>query len=184
MARGLLQVLGMVLARANGQADVSWVSDSLALGGRIESEAVVHLAERLGISRVVDLRVEDRDDEALFRTHGIEVLHLPTRDNCAVSQTMLWHGVRRINQQLQAGRRVYVHCQVGVGRSALLVLCVLVSGGESPTEAMRRLKTARSKVSPNVEQLEALLQWSNDWRAQSGGAAFDDTVEDLAAIAY
>ena len=55
--------------------------------------------------------------------------------------------------RLDAGSRVYIHCEHGVGRSALLALCVLVSRGDPPLGALERAKSARWQVSPSPEQL-------------------------------
>ena len=55
--------------------------------------------------------------------------------------------------------RVLVHCEYGIGRSALLALCVLAATGVPPLEALSRLKQARWKVSPSPEQLEGFREW-------------------------
>ena len=67
------------VATAIAALDLSWVLPNLAVGGRLPVEAAEHLSRKLGIRRVVDLRVEDRDDEQLLEEHGIELLHLPTQ---------------------------------------------------------------------------------------------------------
>src|SRR5215831_18692686 len=147
--------------------DVSWVDPSLAIGGRL-SRAIDRYANELGIRRIVDLRIEDKDDEEQLRLYGIELLHLPTDDMCAVAQPMLDDGVTWVNDQIARGERVLVHCEHGVGRSALLLTCVLVSRGDTPREALVRAKRARSRVCPSPDQLEALLTWSSRHRAARG----------------
>jgi hypothetical protein len=113
------------------------------------------LARELGISRVVDVRGECCDDEEILRRHGVLLLSLPTQDRCAVSQEMLDRGVAWVRTQLDAGHRVHIHCEYGIGRSALLALCVLVSQGHDPLQVLRKVKSARWKVSPSPEQLGA-----------------------------
>lgn len=56
--------------------DLSWVLPELAMGGRLRVDEAEYLAKQLGIRRVVDLRVDDKDDETALRRHGIELLHL------------------------------------------------------------------------------------------------------------
>lgn len=164
--------------------NLSWVTSELAVGGSYPSSAAEHLARVLGIGCVVDLRVERCDDERVLREHGIELLHLPTWDTCAVSLSMLDEGVAWVNRKLEEGRKVYVHCEHGIGRSALLVLCVLVSRGAPPLEALTRAKDARSRVSPSPEQLEAYREWIERWTRREGVPLAVPTFDELAAIAY
>jgi len=166
------------------QLNLTWITEQLAVGGRYPMEAAAHLAEALGIRRVVDVRVEEVDDEAVLRTHGIELLHLPTVDMRAISVPMLHDGVAWVNAQLDGGHRVYIHCEHGIGRSALLSLCVLVSRGMAPLEALERAKTARPVVSPSPEQLGAFLSWMREWRAGREARWEEPSLEALMIIAY
>ncbi len=160
--------------------DLDWVTPQLAVGGRYPIQAAERLARELGIGHVVDLRVEECDDERVLCEHGIELLHLPTVDVTAVSQPMLDVGVEWVSRRLDRGRKVYVHCQHGIGRSALLVLCVLVARGARPLDAMAAAKRARRKVSPCPEQIEAFRAWVARRHADLELPSFDE----LASIAY
>src|SRR5687768_13202648 len=100
--------------------NLSWITSRLAVGGRFPMQAAFELAERLRIRHVVDLRIEDKDDEQILQAHGMRLLHLPTEDACAISAELIDHGVAWVNAQLDAGNAVYIHCEHGVGRSALL----------------------------------------------------------------
>ena len=93
--------------------DISWVLPQLALGGRLCTAAATHMVRRFGVRRIVDLRLEDKDDEVFLRGCGVELLRLPTQDTCAASAKMLDEGVHWVNQQLAAGEAVYVHCEHG-----------------------------------------------------------------------
>jgi len=166
------------------ELNLSWITPTLAVGGRYPMEAAAHLAEGLGIRRVVDVRVEEVDDEAVLRMHGILLLHLPTLDMCAVSQPMLRDGVAWVNQQLDEGHRVLIHCAHGIGRSALLSLCVLVSRGLAPLDALETAKSARPVVSPSPQQLGAFVEWMASWREGRPLAWSMPTMEQLMTIAY
>jgi Dual specificity phosphatase, catalytic domain len=163
--------------------DLDWVTPHLAVGGRFPIDAAEHLARKLGVRHVVDLRVEACDDDKVLREQGIELLHLPTRDTCGVSVPMLDEGVAWVGEKLDRGLSVYVHCEHGVGRSALLALCVLVARGDSPLQALARAKGARRKVSPSLEQLHAFRVWLSLRRARTGEDIEIPSVEDLAWIA-
>lgn len=164
--------------------DLSWITPRLAVGGSYPASAAEHLARALDIRHVVDLRVETCDDAVALEEHGIELLHLPTEDTCAVSLPMLDEGVAWVAARLARGGRVLVHCQHGIGRSALLALCVLVERGDEPLAALARAKQARSKVSPSPSQLEAFRAWLEARRIRSGGGPAVPGFDELAEIAY
>ena len=161
-----------------------WVDEWLAVGGSFPMEAAEQLARREGIGAVVDLRVERCDDEAVLRVHGVEFLHLPTKDCCAVAPRMLDDGVTWARGHLDAGRRVLIHCEHGIGRSALLGLCTLVAGGVAPLDAMNRLKTARPVAAPGAEQIEAFRSWVLGWKQQIGARWEVPSFDALAWVSY
>jgi hypothetical protein len=158
--------------------DLDWVEPQLAVGGRFPMEAAAQLVREQGVTRVVDVRRECCDDEEVLRRHGVVLLSLPTDDRCAVAQQMLDDGVCWVTAQLAAGHRVYIHCEYGIGRSALLALCVLAERGYPPLRALALLKKARWKVSPSPEQLSAFRAWIE----RHGGVA--PPLEALFEIAY
>jgi protein-tyrosine phosphatase len=142
-----------------GHFNLSWITPELAVGGSFAIERAEALARDFGVSAVVDLRAEACDDEAVLRRCGVTLLHLPTEDHCAVSKPMLAEGVAFVRARLDTGERVLVHCEHGIGRSALLALCVLVDGGLRPLDALRRAKDARELLSPSSAQYEAWAAW-------------------------
>jgi protein-tyrosine phosphatase len=147
-------------------------------------EAAARLAREHGITRIVDVRVEACDDRAILRRHGIELLHLPTQDTCAISQAMLREGVAFTCDALDAGHSVLVHCQWGIGRSAFLALCVLVARGDPPLVALRRAKDARPVVSPSPEQLQAFLEFADALRLERDAPWDVPDFDAVAGIAY
>jgi len=164
--------------------DLTFVLPDLAVGASFPMEAVPRLLREHRIERVVDLREEGRDDEALLRGHGVRFLHLPTEDCCAISPQHIREGVAFTVEGLARGERVFIHCQYGIGRSALLALCVLVARGEPPVEALVRLKNARPEISPSPEQLCAFVEYCRGLRAERGLNWPVPSLERLGAIAW
>lgn len=162
----------------------TWILPNLAMGGARAVESAEILALHHGIRHIVDVRLEATDNEEELRRHGMTLLHLPTEDLCAISLEMLDDGVAWVRRHLDRGDKVFIHCQWGIGRSALLTCCVLVSMGESPAESLRLAKRNRPIVSPSPEQLHALLAWSESYRARRGEPPPRETWNDLAEIAY
>jgi predicted protein tyrosine phosphatase len=164
--------------------DLHFVAPGLAVGSSFPMEGAARLAAEHGIGRVVDVRVERCDDEAVLKLHGIRLLHLPTHDTRAISQTRLAHGVAFVSEGLDGGERVLIHCQYGIGRSALLACCVLVARGTPPLAALEAAKRARPVVSPSPEQLLALAKFAARHKAEHGTSWEVPGVDELGAIAW
>ena len=139
--------------------DFHWVTPALALGGSIPAGAEAALVACHRIGAVVDLRAEARDDAAAMARAGIDFLHLPTPDHHTPTLADIDRGVRFARDRLARDRRVLIHCEHGIGRSALLVLCVLVDAGVEPLDALKQAKDAREKVSPSPMQYQGWAAW-------------------------
>src|SRR5689334_2903626 len=65
--------------KRRAQLDLSWITDTFAIGGSFAPNQTEALSEHR-LAAVVDVRSEACDDEALLAKYGIELLHLPTFD--------------------------------------------------------------------------------------------------------
>jgi protein-tyrosine phosphatase len=59
---------------------------------------------------------------------------------------------------LRSGTNVVIHCRIGIGRSAVVAGCVLVSLGASVGEAFERIGAARGQVVPDTEEQRVWLE--------------------------
>ena len=139
--------------------DFHWLTEHVAVGGCFPVERTAELADRHGIRAIVDLRAESCDDKASLATAGIALLHLPTPDLEAASCDHLERGVRFVAERVERKEKVLIHCQHGIGRSALLALCVLVDQGWKPLDALLHAKGRREAVSPSLSQFEGWTAW-------------------------
>ena len=146
--------------------EFTWITTDLAVGGAFPVGQARVLAREHGVGAIIDLRSEACDDIEELSVCGVEFLHLPTPDMIGVSQPMLDCGVDFARQCAARGRRLLVHCQHGIGRSATLVLCILVDRGIEPLQALLLAKTARAKVSPSRSQYDAWVDWTLRQRPQ------------------
>jgi hypothetical protein len=158
--------------------DLDWLTDKLAVGGCFPIERARELAGDHDVRAVIDLREEDCDEVGRLRAAGIDFLHLPTPDLEPASAEMLERGVRFAREHIDRGNKVLIHCQHGIGRSALLSLCVLVEQGWEPLDALLHAKDAREVVSPSYAQYRG---WAN-WLRSRGKAAPD--YHSFGCIAY
>ena len=158
-------------------SDFHWLTEHLAVGGCFPPGQTGELAAQ-GIHAVIDLREEDCDDEERLSAAGIAFLHLPTTDQMAPDQATLERGVQFAKTHIDRGGRVLIHCAAGVGRSAILALCVLVELGFEPLDALTHSKDCREAVSPSLDQYRG---WAS-WLTKRGKAA--PTYHEFGCIAY
>jgi predicted protein tyrosine phosphatase len=137
----------------------SWITADLAVGGCFPASEAAVLATRHGLGAVIDAREEACDDAAALQACGLRFLHLPTLDMHGVSQAMLDLGVRFARDAAADGLRTLVHCQHGIGRSAIVALCILVDRGHPPLEALAIAKEKRPFLSPSEAQFRAWSTW-------------------------
>jgi predicted protein tyrosine phosphatase len=161
-----------------------WVGADLAVGGAFPRAGAQTLAAVHGVGAVVDLRAEDRDDDEALAALGIAFLHLPTEDRDGVALPMLDRGVAFAAEMAGQGRRVLIHCENGVGRSANLALCVLADRGYAPMAALRLLKDRRALVSPSRAQFESWREWLGRRPARGDAPATLPDWEGFMRIAY
>lgn len=69
---------------------------------------------------------------------------------------------------LDAGRRIYLHCRGGVGRTGTVVGCYLVRHGMSGTQALDQIAawwrtTAKRNFYPQSPQTEAQIAFVRNW---------------------
>jgi hypothetical protein len=141
--------------------DLSWITPDLAVGGRVREGDIPKL-QRVGITRVVDVRQEHRDNEAALNAHDIQLLYLPTPDTYPLTVADLQRGAQWINAQRQTHQRVLIHCEHGVGRSVLLTAAALVCEGYTPHDAFALIGNKRWQASPNRRQVLRLTDFAKD----------------------
>ncbi|HLI70975.1 MAG TPA: dual specificity protein phosphatase [Ktedonobacteraceae bacterium] len=147
------------------QLNMNWVTEHLAVGGRVHPEDIPALA-KAGVTHVIDTRAEYRDDaEALAKEH-IELLYLPTRDTQPLSVDQLMAGAKWATDRVKQGGRILIHCEHGVGRSALLTCAVLVYGGMSAHDALKLVQKKRWQAAPNAGQVQRLREFEAAMLAQ------------------
>jgi atypical dual specificity phosphatase len=135
------------------------VADGVLLGAMPLSKDFDALVQRK-VRGIVNMCDEFDGHMALYATHGVEQLHLPTIDHREPSVADLTRAVAFIQTHLQAGNAVLVHCRAGIGRSAAVVFCWLVRhGGYSPEAAQRHLLECRPRVRRGLLRQPRVLEY-------------------------
>ena len=137
---------------------MAWVTDDLAVSGSLHPRHFGHLSS-LGVTAVVDMRLEGKDDADLLARHGIDLLHVPVRNTHPATQEQLRQGTRWVLEQLQGGGKALVHCKDGIGRSVSLAACVLMSQGRDLDEALAMIRSVRWGVALRRRQMDSLREF-------------------------
>lgn len=176
--RGIARILEYTTKLNRQSLNLSRITDQLVVGGGIPRRAYPRL-KAMGVTAVIDLREEAKDDEEALRKLGIELLHLPATDRFAASQDQLRTGAAWALERLEQGGQVYAHCKHGVGRGPLMGLAIMVAQGHTSSSALRLLRSKRWQAAPNDRQLAALLEFERAWTGRA--RPLDPTAPDRAA---
>jgi protein tyrosine phosphatase (PTP) superfamily phosphohydrolase (DUF442 family) len=169
--RGIARILEYSTRLHRRSLNVSRISDQLVVGGSVPARAYGRL-KSMGITAVIDLREEAKDDEAALAKLGLELLYLPATDRFAASQDQLRAGVEWAMERIERGGQVYAHCKHGVGRGPLMGLAILIAQGQTSSTALRLLRSKRWQAAPNDRQLAALLEFEMAWRGRRAPTAW------------
>jgi protein-tyrosine phosphatase len=161
--RGVARVLEYTTRFRGKRLNLSRITDQLVVGGTIPTRAYPVL-KAMGVTAVIDLREEARDDEVALERLGIELLYLPAPDRYAPDQHQLRRGVEWARERIEQGGQVYAHCKHGVGRGPLMGLAIMVAGGMQPGEALRLMRSRRWQAAPNDRQLAAIVEFAKRLR--------------------
>ena len=163
--RNVLVIVTRRLPRLGSRPTLAWITPSLAQGPRFTSAQVSALA-RSGVSSVLDVRKEARDDEALLAQYGLRSCHVPMTDRAPPTQRQLKRAVEWVMAELADDRKVFVHCHSGVGRSVLVACAVLVRMGYSLPQAYEAVRRKRPEAVISDEQVEALRRYADSLSAR------------------
>ena len=138
--------------------NMSWVNDSLAVGGRVRPEDI-HALGLSGVTDVIDTRSEYHDDEEALAKEHIQLLYLPTPDTYPLTVEQLTEGAKWASEHIKDGGRVLIHCEHGVGRSVLLTCATLMYDGMTAREALDLVQQKRWQAAPNERQVARLKEF-------------------------
>jgi ADP-ribosylglycohydrolase len=172
-----------------------WVIPGRFLAGeypgisRLEPAGRVPLLFDSGITSFIDLTAEgelppyhlELDRRVVYRRFPIVDHGLPG------SPEVMDEIVAAIDADLAAGRRVYLHCRAGIGRTGMAVGCYLIHKGLDGPAALDKLqelwqRSARSKTWPSVPETEAQIRYLSEWVAPRARAAAAPTNRHESAL--
>lgn len=93
-----------------------------------------------------------KDEADCCRHCGIEFLSFPIEDRSVPTNPSFDTFLRNVNEHLTKGERVAVHCRAGIGRSAIIVACLLMRNGLSAEAAFAAIQKARAIPVPDTPE--------------------------------
>lgn len=130
-----------------------FVTPYLAVGRRADAEDAENLAAH-GIKSILSLC-------ALVRPDGIaRQLSMDIKDRAALPAELVGEAMGFLNAQIQAGRKVLVHCEMGISRSASIAVGYLHGFHGMPLEqALAKVREANPMADPHPLLLESMRNY-------------------------
>ena len=156
----LYPAIRYVYERVQGHRWFDRVAPQLWLGGAPTYERDYQFLLDNDINAVLDMRAEREGDRAFYERHGINYRRLEVLDATVPADEYLSEGADWINEQIENGRTVLVHCAKGRGRSATLVAAYLMRHENLPYDECRDImKDVRPLVKLESRHRRRLEDW-------------------------
>jgi len=140
-----------------GKPDISFINPNLGVGG---ASSVTSL-QKCGIQAVLDLRAEAQDDPKELQKYSMEYMSIEIPDRGIPDFEYATRATMWIKSNIDQGKKVFVHCNLGRGRGPLLTVTYLVSQGIKCDEAIKHVKTVRPYSFFNKKQLQWIHEFEN-----------------------
>lgn len=158
----------------SGGAWRTWVRPNILLGGFLARSDVAVLAAE-GIGAVVNVSRELVEPRGVIEAAGIAYHQVPCWDGRVPALEDADRGVRFMAGHVADGRKVYVHCASGVGRSVSLLLCYLAAYQGADVDAtLAEIRALRPRVSLSRVQrafVDEYLAWHRGRAPTRNGVA-------------
>jgi hypothetical protein len=163
-----------------------WVVPGKLLAGEYPSgeqpeatRARIRLLLRAGIDSFLDLtQLGERPEYRSLLPGRVHYLRSAIVDTQVPTDPAQMRAIQvHLRAMLAGGRRVYVHCRAGIGRTGTVIGCYLAEQGLDGPEALRELnrlwrQSERSAgwpaVPQTIEQAEFILSWASRRQAPPG----------------
>ncbi len=123
---------------------VTWITKQLAVGHAPASYEELASIKAQGIDAIVNLCGEYCDLHRIEEEYGFEVLYLPVADDGAPGMEEVEKALAWLDEAIYLGKRVLVHCKLGIGRTGTFVRSYLLRRGFGSKRTERELKRIRS----------------------------------------
>jgi len=138
------------------QMSLNHIHDGVFIGSVLALNQVPRV-QALGIESVLRL-------DRISRANGqwgdeFHLMDLPLPDGVPMGSAMIDSGVTFLREQTNMGRKVLVHCQMGVSRASSFVIAHLMENvGMSLPQAFQLVQAGRPIILPNPQLVQSLVR--------------------------
>ena len=149
---------------------------------RISAFLKAGFTDFIDLTRPAELEPYEPILKEFARTDNLDVTYtrISIQDRGLPSDETMTSILNTIDATLDKGRRIYVHCWGGVGRTGTVVGCYLVRHGLTGDQALSQLADWWMEVPKHIyhlrspetkEQIQFILNWKNHHSSQGGNHA-------------
>ena len=138
------------------------IPGTLAGAGIPRTENELYIWRNAGIKAVVIL-VEDFELHIpihRYEEKGFDVLWVPIRDMTAPTLKTLEEIVKWIDEKIDDGKPVLVHCYGGLGRTGTILAAYLVYKGWDPIRAIEHVRAIRPGAVQTTSQFATVMEFA------------------------
>ena len=143
--------------------ELTWITEHLATGHAPFSYDDFAAMRWHGIDAIVNLCGEYCDLHEIQQESGFEVYYLPIADESAPDMAELEKAIAWVDEKIDQGKKVLVHCRFGIGRTGTFVTAYLLKYGLDLRGAAKLLKATRANPS-NYCQWKLLRKYQKKLR--------------------
>lgn len=171
---------------------IQQIDEHLFLACRLSGDDVETM-NSLGINAILDVTAEFDGLDWTAYQNEFYYLNIPVLDHTAPTTSQLNTAINWIEQHIQNGTKVVVHCALGRGRSVLVMAAYLLARDStlSVVDALNKIQSVRQTARLNKRQLRALTKIKQGGRLKltenltlianpvAGGGKWVESKEDI-----
>ncbi len=146
------------------QMERSEITPQLYLGGQYSKRGYQKM-KQIGITAIVNMR--ETPAPIYQDLPSLRVLHLPTKDMNEPTIVHLINGIQFIQEEIDRGGKVYIHCRLGEGRGPTMMIAYLMSTGLTVEDAFKLVQNVRPFIRPTPVQMAQLAKLNEMIRSNS-----------------